>query len=206
MKCSNAFSRCICIKEELLAASVCPLWVSLWCLPLGSTLSNCTKLPDVGYPISMANDMMFCNERHPLVMKCSNAFLRYKRQVGGPSDSICKALVGLIVPCSTEVDSQIASKLLDVGYPLIVWKIWWCTARRDNHCLWSVIALFRCIRQLAGASDNICRAHMGLTLSFSTTANSHIAHKLPDLASPSEYWKMHDVLILVAYEVFHHLC
>jgi len=138
MKCSNAFSRCICIKEELLAASVCHLWVSLWCLPLGSTLSNCTKLPDVGYPISMANDMMYCNERHPLVMKCSNAFLRYKRQVGGPSDSICKALVGLIVPCSTEVDSQIASKLLDVGYPLIVWKIWWCTARRDNHCLWSV--------------------------------------------------------------------
>ena len=51
-------------------------------------LSNCIKNAWFWYLLSMDNGMMYCKERHPLLLKCFITFLSCRRKMMGASDSI----------------------------------------------------------------------------------------------------------------------
>ena len=44
---------------------------------------NAHKMPNCKYPLSTENEILFHNERHPLLMKCFEIFLICMRQLGG---------------------------------------------------------------------------------------------------------------------------
>ena len=57
------------------------------------TLNDIKVLGVVGYPLSMGNGMIYCEERFPLLMKCFITFLRYIRRVTGASGIIYDHIV-----------------------------------------------------------------------------------------------------------------
>ena len=66
------------------------------------------KIPDVGYPLSTANEMPLCKEGHPLLMKCSITGLRCIKHMWGAFDSIYLQLMGPTMLFSAVIDSQVA--------------------------------------------------------------------------------------------------
>ena len=138
MKCFKPFLGCIRHIRDV-SGSVClPLMGLIVTITteVGSQIAH--KIQGFVYHLSMANEMIFYNEGHSLIMKCFVTFLRYMRQLGGAANNIGKAFMHLNVPFYTEVVLQIASKILDFCHPLVVWIMWWCPEIRDTHCLWSV--------------------------------------------------------------------
>ena len=79
---------------------------------------NAHKMPNFKYPLSTENGVSFYNERHPLLKRCFQPFLKCMRQMGGASLCILVPLMGLTRLCSTKVDSQITDKIQGFGYPL----------------------------------------------------------------------------------------
>ena len=75
------------------------------------------KIPVFRYPICLVNGMLHCNESHDLLMKCFKAFLRRLMRMEDAFDSTYLALIDLNMTSSTKVESQIADKILDFGYP-----------------------------------------------------------------------------------------
>ena len=76
------------------------------------------KMPDVGYPLSMAYWMMYYKEGYPLLMNCFKTSCGFMMGMGGASDNIYPPVMGLTMPFIKAVDYQIAYKIPDVGYPL----------------------------------------------------------------------------------------
>ena len=65
---------------------------------------NAHKMPNCKYPLSTENEILFHNERHPLLMKCFQIFLICMRQLGGAYLCILLPLMCLTELCSTKVD------------------------------------------------------------------------------------------------------
>ena len=101
---------------------------------------NAHKMPNFKYPLSTENGVSFYNERHPLLKRCFQPFLKCMRQMGGASLCILLPLKGLTeLLCSTKVDSQITNKMQVLGIlSLSAWKIVCWTVRRDIHSIWIV--------------------------------------------------------------------
>ena len=76
------------------------------------------KIQYFWYHLSIANGMMNCEERHPLLMECSITFLVCIQHIEGAFDRITETLVGLTMPSSAGVDFSIAQKMPDFWYPL----------------------------------------------------------------------------------------
>ena len=101
---------------------------------------NAYKMPNFKYPLSTENRMSFYNDRHPLLMRCFQTFLKCMRQMRGASLCILLFFMGLDELSFTKVGYQIAQNTR-----------WWvrplsnrmgCHSKRgDIHCLWSVSEL-----------------------------------------------------------------
>ena len=112
---------------------------SIYKAPMGLTVSFSTKIDsqvehkiqDLRYPLGTSKGALYCKERHPWLLKCYNTFIRYTRRIGAASDSIYRAFMGVnTVPCSTVVNSQIAQKIPDLGYPLSTESRMMCCNKR----------------------------------------------------------------------------
>ena len=99
----------------------------------GSWLSNCTRNATFQIPSQHRKYLYYgvlnCNERHQLLMKRFNIFIRQMKT---------DVLVGFTELCSTKVDSQITNKMQVWGI-LSVWKIGRWTVRRDIHSIWIIL-------------------------------------------------------------------
>ena len=101
--------------------------------------------------------------------------------MSGASDSgICLSIVGLIVPFSTNVDSQIAPKIPDFGYPLSTKHGMPCYGDDHSMLIKCFKRFIRGIRQMGGVSDSACQSFVGLNVIFSTAVNSQLAYNIPD--------------------------
>ena len=115
MKCFKTFFRCIMQMGDASGSISLPLTAHTVPSQPTLTLKLYTKCQSFWYPLSMANGMICYKERHPLFMECFQTILRCTRQMRGASHSICLQLMGLIVPFSTETNSQITPKIPDFG-------------------------------------------------------------------------------------------
>ena len=147
-------------------------------------LPNCTKIRDLGYTLSRIDMILYCNERHTLLMKCFIIFLRFKRQITGDSESIQKPFMGLAVPFAPDNDCQIAHKIPEFGCHLT-------TANEMLHCLerQSLLNYVSYGLHYINESDMRCfwqhlSAIYGSHHPTSTEANSQIARKIPDFGYP----------------------
>ena len=61
--------------------------------PPRSTLKLYTKYQDLGYPLSTANVMLYCNEKQQLLFGCFKIFLRCIRKKGEAADSIYQSFM-----------------------------------------------------------------------------------------------------------------
>ena len=101
--------------------------------------------------------------------------------MGVVSDCICLPLVCLTMPFSTEVDSQIAHKILDVEYLHSQYGKWDDITLGETPTDYEVFQTFlRCISQMGGASDSINLPLVGFTMPFSFTVDCQIPHKMWD--------------------------
>ena len=115
----QTFLRCIrqmggasgSIYLPLVGLSTMPFWFVVDC-------QIAHKMLDFGYLPSVENVMLYCKERQPLLMECFKAFLRCIWKMGGDTGSICWAPVGVNVPITTAVDSQIVHKMPVFECPL----------------------------------------------------------------------------------------
>ena len=99
---------------------------------------------------------------------------------GASNSGICLSIVGLIVPFSTDVDSQIAPKTSDFGYPLST-KHGMPYYEDDYSMLMKCFKRFvKGIMQMGGVSDSTCQSLVGLNVIFSTAVNSQLAYNIPD--------------------------
>ena len=147
-------------------------------------LPNCTKIRDFGYTLSRIDMILYCNERHTLLMKCFIIFLRFKRQITGDSESIQKTFMGLAMPFAPDNDCQIAHKIPEFGCHLT-------TANEMLHCLerQSLLNYVSHGLHYINKSDMRCfwqhlSAIYGSHHPTSTEANSQIARKIPDFGYP----------------------
>ncbi len=140
-------------------------------------------------------------------MKCFNTFPRRMRQVEEASDSISMLPKGLSVLFLIAVDSQIAHKLPNFGYPLSMENGMLHNKGRYPLLMKCFKPFLMCIRQAGGALVSICNTHVCLNVSFSTavTLKLHTKHQI---AVPSQYGKLLTALkgdTSIAYEVFQNL-
>ena len=121
MKCFKSFLMCI---SKIWGAldSIC-LQVMGQFVPLPTNVNSqiAPKMSVMRYPLSSAWQLWYCiiinKERHALLMKCFKPFLRCMRQMEGASNSLIWAPYCSHNAISAEVDSQIAHKIPDFGYP-----------------------------------------------------------------------------------------
>ncbi len=78
------------------------------------------KILDLGYSLRTGNRMLCYNESHSLLLKWLITFLRCIKKVGGFLFNIYKPLIVHAVPSTALVGSQIAHKMSDLGYPIIM--------------------------------------------------------------------------------------
>ena len=131
------------------------------------------------YLLSKENWLLCCKERHQLLLECFKTLLRCIGYMGVVSDCICLPLVCLTMPFSTEVDSQIAHKILDVEYLHSQYGKWDDSTLGETPTDYEVFQTFlRCISQMGGASDSINLPLVGFTMPFSFTVDCQIAHKM----------------------------
>ena len=104
----------------------------------GRTLNLLRIKSDLGYPLSTANGMLHCKVKHPLPMKWFKTFSTCITKIWWSFDSFHRPLMGVIVPFSSNVNSQIGANKLHVFGTLLVRQIRCCTIRRDIHCIWNV--------------------------------------------------------------------
>ena len=131
-----------------------------------------------GYPLNMANGMLHCMVRHPLLMKSSRTLSTSIRKIGGSFDSFQKPRMGATVLFFNNVNSQIAFKIQNFG-TLLLWQIRCCPMGRDIHCL----SMFQYLNlmhknQMGGASHWTRLPVMGATLSYLTNAGSQTTYKM----------------------------
>ena len=113
------------------------------------------KILDLGYSLRTGNRMLCYNESHSLLLKWLITFLRCIKKVGGFLFNIYKPLIVHAVPSTALVGSQIAHKMSDLGYPIIMgngmlgYKVWY------PLLLDWVISYFRCVRQIGGTFSSI---------------------------------------------------
>ena len=123
MKCSRTFHRCI---KLMIWASLCiflPLMGLTETFPTKVDSQNAHKMPNLKYPLSKENGVSFYNERHPLLKRCFQPFLKCMRQMGGASLCILLPFMGLTELCFAKVDCQIAQNTRGCwGYTLSVPK------------------------------------------------------------------------------------
>ena len=96
-------------------------------------------------------------------MNCLKTCRRCRRKIEEAADSIRRPLMGLTVPFSTTVDSQIAHKILDLQYPLNTEN-----GMLSYHSMHPLLmkcfkTFFRCIKPMVWASLFILLPLMGLT-------------------------------------------
>ena len=140
MKYPKTFFKCI---KLIVWASLCiflPLMGLTETFPTKVDSQNAHKMPNFKYPLSTENGVSFYNERHPLLMRCFQTFLKCMRQMRGASLCIFLPFMGLAELSFTKVGYQIAQNTR-----------WWvrplsnrmgCHSKRgDIHCLWSVSEL-----------------------------------------------------------------
>ena len=66
------------------------------------------KIPDLRNPLSTVNGILYCKERHALLMKCFKTFLICIFYMGGASDSFYKAPGGMDMVFSAKINSQLS--------------------------------------------------------------------------------------------------
>ena len=69
------------------------------------------KMRDFRDPRSAANGIQYCENGHPLLMKCFKSFLICISKIGGALDSICLQVMEQFVPLPTNINSQISPKM-----------------------------------------------------------------------------------------------
>ncbi len=77
------------------------------------------KLPDLGYPFCTEKEMLYRNDRCPLLLNCFILFLWCIRWIRGASESIYKPLMGRIAPFLLRPTLKLSNKIPDLGHPLI---------------------------------------------------------------------------------------
>ncbi len=166
MKCFTVFLRCIG-KVGGASDSIYQPLVG-FTLPFSSKVGSqiAHKMPDVGYPPSIAYWMMYYKEGYPLLMNCFKTSCGCMMGMGEASDNIYPPVMGLTMPFSKAVDYQIAYKIPDVGYPL-------STANemplcKEGHPLLMKCSItgIRCIKNMWGAFHSIYLQFMGPTMLF----------------------------------------
>ena len=137
LECSKTFFKCI---KLMVWASLCiflPLVGLTETFPTKVDSQNAHKMPNLKYPLSKENGVSFYNERHPLLMRCFQTFLKCMRQMVGASLCILLPFMGLTELCSAKVDYQIAQNTRCWVHPHST-KMACHSKRRGIHCLWSV--------------------------------------------------------------------
>ena len=121
MKCFKTFFRCI---EPMACASWCifpPFWSLIQTFSTNVHSQNVHKMPHFMYPLSTQNGMLFYNERHPLLMKCSKSSLNARDRW---EELLCVSLYRLwvspgYVPRRLTLKSLTKFKVLGI---LSIWK------------------------------------------------------------------------------------
>ena len=120
------------------------------------------------------NWMMYCEQRPSLLMKCFKTFLRYKRQMGGASNTTCLPLMGVTIPSSANVISQIAYKMQqDFRYPLTATNGLLHYKERHPLLMKCFKTFLWCIRQMGGASEITCLPLMASLCNFPSASTSN---------------------------------
>ena len=150
---------------------------------------NYTQNTRFRYPLSMAYVMLYCGERHPLLMKYFKTLIRLMRKMKGASSINCGLpLMDVMMSPSTNVNSQIAPKMSVMRYPLSsLWQMWYCiTNNKERHSLLMKCfkPFLRCMRQMKRASESPYLPRLALTVSFSIVLGSQIAPKMPVYLPP----------------------
>ena len=82
----QTFLRCIRQMGGASDSIYQPLMGHTCTFPPRSTAQVAHKMPDLGYPLSTANGMLYYKERQPLLLEYFITFLRCIRQIGGASE------------------------------------------------------------------------------------------------------------------------
>ena len=125
-----------------------------------------TKDQMIRYPLSTLNEMMYCNEMHPLLMKCFKTFVRYILKLGRTLQSTFKSFIGLTMLFSTGVDSQIAHKMTGWYYPFIMANEIFYRGERHLLLMKCFKSLLGYTRRIWGVTESIFKPRMGLIMPF----------------------------------------
>ena len=118
-----------CLDGFISSYATSPLWSTRWISVKNNSQISC-KMPDFMYPLCTENGMLYCTERHPLLMECFIIFLRCIRMIGRASDSVYK----LRMVNTTSFLSKIAPKLLAWWHPLSTDNGGWYDTRSKISC------------------------------------------------------------------------
>ena len=147
---------------------------------------NAHKMPNLKYPLSKENGVSFYNERHPLLKRCFQPFLKCMRQMGGASLCILLPFMGLTELCFAKVDCQIAQNTRGCwGYTLSVPK--WLVILKGETYITNMRCfkpILRCMRPMGGALNRIRLSIIGSTEPFSTKVSSQVARQMPHFEYP----------------------
>ena len=125
-----------------------------------------TKIQMLRYPLSTLNEMMYCNERHLLLMKCFKTSIRYILKLGRTLQSTFKPFIGLTMLFSADVDSQIAHKMTGFYHPFIMATEIFFRGERYLLLMKCFKSLLAYIRKMWGVAECICKPRMGLAMPF----------------------------------------
>ena len=98
--------------------------------------------------------------------------------MGGSSDINYLPLMGVTLHTSRNVNSQMAHKMSDVGYPLNMANGMMCSQETYPLLMSCLGAFFSSIMQMRRPCDNIWKILVGITVSYLTNVNSQIADKI----------------------------
>jgi len=137
-----------------------------------SNYTQNTKYQILRYsPLSTLNEMMYCKERHPLLMKYFKTFARYILKLGRTLQSIFKPFIGLTRLFSTDVDSQISHKITVFNYPFSMTNEIFYSGERHPLLMKCLKSLLRYIRKIQCVTESICPPPMGLIMPFPLRSN-----------------------------------
>ena len=124
------------------------------------------KIPIFRCHLSEVNGMIYCNKRHPLLMKCFITFLGCIRQMGGASGIIICQFQLPMERFPLRLTLKIVHKMIDFEYPLPTENGMLYYKERHPLLLKCFTSFFRCIMQMGGAPDSNYQSCVGLTVSF----------------------------------------
>ena len=133
INCVIPFLTCMAMTRRA-SDSICkPLMANTVSLIPKITLKFHEKYRIWGHPLCTANGMMCCNERHPLLFKCSISFLRHIMMIERAHDRLYNPYMVHIVSFLSQTTHNVYARY-ELMRTFSVWEMGLYAAMGDIHC------------------------------------------------------------------------